>query len=65
MMPASIALEKKTASLRKLDDLLCRNGIEQVQAGIEAGKNARGAVANGLLWKTVAVEALADLYRDL
>src|SRR5262249_4756044 len=52
----AIALEKHTAPLRKIDDLLCRDGLEQMQAGIEAGKTHE-VEAPGRIGRTITVEA--------
>jgi len=56
----AIAMEKKTAPLRKLDDLLCRSGLEEMQAGIAAGKTREVPTPPGQVGKTVEVEAPAD-----
>jgi hypothetical protein len=56
----AIAMEKKTAPLRKLDDLLCRSGLEEMQAGITAGKTREVPTPPGQVGKTVEVEAPAD-----
>jgi len=56
----AIAMEKKTAPLRKLDDLLCRGGLEEMQAGIAAGKTREVPTPPGQVGKTVAVEPPAD-----
>ncbi len=56
----AIAMEKKTASLRKLDDLLCRGGLEEMQAGIAAGKTREVPTPPGQVGKSVEVEPPAD-----
>lgn len=56
----AIAMEKKTAPLRKLDDLLCRSGLEEMQAGIAAGKTREVPTAPGQVGKTVEVDPPAD-----
>ena len=56
----AITMEKKTAPLRKLDDLLCRSGLEEMQAGIAAGKTRDVPTPPGQVGKTVEVEAPAD-----
>ena len=56
----AIAMEKKTAPLRKLDDLLCRSGLEEMQAGIMAGKTREVPTQPGQVGKSVEVEAPAD-----
>lgn len=52
----AIALEKRTAPLRKNDDLLCRDGMEEMQAGIAAGTTHEVQTPPGGYGKTVAVE---------
>jgi len=56
----AIALEKKTAPLRKEDDLLCRDGLEQMKAGMERGKQHEVTTPSGHIGKTIAVEAPPD-----
>ncbi len=56
----AIALEKKTAPLRKDDDLICRDGMQQMQAGLERGKQHEVATPPGQIGKTVAVEPPPD-----
>jgi len=56
----AIAMEKKTAPLRKLDDLLCRSGLEEMQAGIMSGKTREVPTPPGQVGKSVEVEAPAD-----
>ncbi len=56
----AIAMEKKTAPLRKLDDLLCRSGLEEMQAGIATGKTREVPTPPGQVGKTVEVQAPAD-----
>lgn len=53
----AIAFERKTAPLRKEDDLICRDGLEQMQAGIAAGTTHDVPTPAGGYGKTVAVEA--------
>jgi ankyrin repeat protein len=50
----AIALEKKTAPLRKQDDLLCRDGMEQMKAGMERGKQHEVTTQSGHIGKTFA-----------
>lgn len=54
---SAIALEKKTATLRKEDDLLCRDGMEQMKAGMERGKQHEVTTPSVDIGKTIAVEA--------
>jgi hypothetical protein len=56
----AIAMEKRTASLRKLDDLLCRSGLEEMQAGLAAGKTRDVPTPPGQVGKSVEVQAPAD-----
>ncbi len=56
----AIAMEKKTASLRKLDDLLCRGGLEEMQAGIAAGRTREVPTPPGQVGKSVEVDPPAD-----
>ena len=56
----AIAMEKRTAPLRKLDDLLCRSGLEEMQAGLAAGKTREVPTPPGQVGKTVEVEPPAD-----
>jgi hypothetical protein len=56
----AIAMEKGTAPLRKLDDLLCRSGLEEMQAGIAAGKTREVPTPPGQVGKTVEVQPPAD-----
>jgi hypothetical protein len=51
VMDDAIALEKKTAPLRKEDDLLCRDGMEQMKAGIERGKQHEVTTPSGHIGK--------------
>ncbi len=60
MVDLAIAMEKKTAPLRKLDDLLCRSGLEEMQAGIAAGKTREVPTPPGQVGKTVEVDPPAD-----
>ncbi len=56
----AIALEQKTASLRKDDDLICRGGLEQMRAGIEAGKQHEAPDPARQYGKVVVIEPPAD-----
>jgi hypothetical protein len=60
VVDAAIAMEKKTAPLRKLDDLLCRSGLEEMQAGLAAGKTREVPTPPGQVGKTVEVAPPAD-----
>jgi hypothetical protein len=55
-----IAMEKRTAPLRKEDDLLCRDGMAQMKAGIEAGKTKEVPTPLGQIGKTVVVDPPRD-----
>ncbi len=37
LIAIALALEKRTAPLRRDDDLLCRNGLDEMRAGLERG----------------------------
>jgi protein TonB len=56
----AITLEKKTAPLRKEDDMLCRDGMAQMKAGLEKGKQHEIPTPSGQSGKTIAVEAPPD-----
>jgi hypothetical protein len=60
IVDSAIALEKKTAPLRKEDDLLCRGGMEQMKVGLERGKQHEVTTPSGHIGKTTAVEAPPD-----
>jgi hypothetical protein len=53
----AIALERKTAPLRKDDDLICRDGLEQMRAGLERGAQREVPAAPGQFGKQVEVTA--------
>lgn len=53
----AISYERQTAPLRKEDDLLCRDGLDQMKSGIEAGTTHDVPTPPGGVGKTVAVEA--------
>ena len=52
----AVALEHKTAPLRGDDDLVCRDGLAQMKAGIEHGKQSEPAPVPGMVGRTVLVE---------
>jgi hypothetical protein len=56
VIDAAIALEKRTASLRKDDDMLCRGGLEEMMAGIEAGETKDAPTPSGQVGKTIVVD---------
>jgi len=56
VIDAAIALEKRTASLRKDDDVLCRGGLEEMMAGIEAGETKEAPTPPGQVGKTIVVD---------
>jgi hypothetical protein len=56
----ALALEKRTAPLRGDDDLICRDGLEQMKAGLERGTQHEVPSAAGQVGKTIAVEAPPD-----
>jgi hypothetical protein len=51
----ALAFEKKTASLRGDDDLLCRDGMDQMKAGLERGTQQEVPNTSGHFGKTIAV----------
>ncbi len=56
----AVALEAKTAAARGSDDLVCRDGMAQMRAGLERGIQHPVPNAPGAVGKTVAVEAPSD-----
>jgi hypothetical protein len=54
------ALEAKTAAARGSDDLVCRDGMAQMRAGLERGTQHKVPTAPGAVGKTIAVEAPPD-----
>jgi hypothetical protein len=56
----AVALEAKTAAARGSDDLLCRDGMAQIRAGLERGTQHPVPTAPGAVGKSVAVEAPPD-----
>jgi hypothetical protein len=60
VVDVAIALENKTAPLRKEDDLLCRDGAAQMKAGLERGQQHEVTTPSGHYGKTIAVEPPPD-----
>jgi hypothetical protein len=60
VIDAAIALEKRTAPLRKDDDLLCRGGLEEMMAGIEAGRAKQVPTPPDQIGKTIVVDPPPD-----
>jgi hypothetical protein len=60
IVDGALALEKKTAPLRQEDDLICRDGLEQMKAGLERGQQHDVATPPGQIGRTVAVAPPAD-----
>jgi hypothetical protein len=56
----AIAMERKTAPMRKDDDLLCRDGLDQMKAGLERGAQQEVPTQPGHIGKTIAVTAPPD-----
>ena len=56
----AIALEQKTAPLRKDDDLICRDGLDQWRASTERGTQQEVSTPKGHFGKTIAVTPPAD-----
>lgn len=70
----AMALERKTAPLRGDDDLVCRDGLAQMKAGLTEGRQTEAASAPGTVGRTVLVdppvnwkpsEVPATVYRPL
>jgi hypothetical protein len=53
----AVALEATTAAARGSDDLVCRDGMAQMRAGLERGTQHTVPSAPGVFGKSVAVEA--------
>ena len=56
----AVALEAKTAAARGSDDLVCRDGMAQMRAGLERGTQHAVPTEPGHVGKSVAVEAPPD-----
>jgi hypothetical protein len=56
----AIAFEKKTANLRREDDLICRGGLEEYRVGSERGTQHEVPNTEGYYGKTVDVRPPAD-----
>jgi hypothetical protein len=57
VVDAVIALESRTAALRKDDDFLCRSGMAGIMAGLERGEGRETRSGN---FRNIEVEAPAD-----
>jgi hypothetical protein len=55
VVEVAIALERKTAPLRKDDDLICRGGMDEMKASLERGTQKEVPNTTGHYGKTVAV----------
>jgi hypothetical protein len=55
VVEVAIALERKTAPLRKDDDLICRGGMDEMKASLERGTQQEVPNTTGHYGKTVAV----------
>lgn len=60
LVEIAIALEKKTSSLRKDDDLICRGGMEQYRVGLEKGTQHVVSNSDGHYGKTIDVRPPVD-----
>jgi hypothetical protein len=60
IIDTAIALEQKTAPLRKDDDLICRDGLDQMRASLEHGTQQEVSTPEGHIGKTIAVTPPAD-----
>jgi hypothetical protein len=56
----ALALEQKTAPLRKDDDLICRNGLDEMRASLERGTQQEIPTPEGHIGKTIAVTPPVD-----
>jgi hypothetical protein len=56
----AIGLERKTAPLRTDDDLICRNGLEEMKASLERGTQREAPNTTGHYGRTVAVTPPPD-----
>jgi hypothetical protein len=57
LVDIAIALEKKTAPLRKDDEVICRGGLAEIQAGLEHGAQVEVPGTSGRHGKTIDVTA--------
>jgi hypothetical protein len=55
VIDVAIALERKTAPLRKDDDLICRGGLDEMKASLERGQQREVPNTSGHVGKTIAV----------
>ena len=60
MVDIAIALERKTAPLRKDDDLVCRGGMEEMRASLERGTRQETPDTTGHVGRTIAVTPPKD-----
>jgi hypothetical protein len=56
----AIAFEKKTANLRREDDLICRGGLEEYRVSLERGTQHEVPKPDGHFGKTMDVRPPAD-----
>jgi hypothetical protein len=57
IVDVALALERQTAPLRKDDDFLCRDGLDQMLAGLTAGSQREVPTPPGQVGKTIEVAA--------
>lgn len=60
IVDAAIALEKVTSPRRKDDQLICRGGLKEITAGLQAGTQREVPTAPGQIGKTIAVAPPRD-----
>jgi hypothetical protein len=60
VVEVAIALERKTAPLRKDDDLICRGGMDEMKASLERGTQQEVPNTTGHYGKTIAVTPPPD-----
>jgi hypothetical protein len=57
---AAVTLEKVTSSRRKDDEVICRGGLKEIIAGLQAGTQREVPTAPGQMGKTIAVAPPRD-----
>lgn len=60
LVTTALAFEKKTAPMRRDDDLLCRDGMDQMKAGLERGTQREVPTPPGHIGRTVDVTPPPD-----
>ncbi len=60
VVEVALALERRTAPLRREDDLICRGGLEEMQAGLKRGTQREVRTPPGGFGRTVEVQPPAN-----